>query len=596
MFLLISGLISLCGCIALTLFCFLSHSKAPANGAEWTVVSWFRDPQAVFGDASYYIILAVVVFWVAQLIVYLRSCAFSPKDFLKRHWPELTFALLATIVCFISVQCEFRVMSDEANLLSVSENLLIRKKALNIVQAEHYYGNLQIIQEMPDKRPLLFPFLVCLVHLVRGFNPSNSFVANGLLLFFLLAGAAVTVQRLVGRLAAFSTVIMLASYPLICLCATSGGFDLIAAFFLCTSLLALAIFMREPSAETFAFLWITLLTFAHTRYESFLAFPIVFTCVAAFGYLRREYFTRYTYLYVLTPWLVLPLAFQRFLTMSGVKEGYEGSQFGLEHFQKNADEALKTLKNFSYELPYPTLLNIIAAICLVWLALALILGRITIKDLWQRHFLATAVLLSTGFLILFLAYFFGRVAHPSSARIFVFYAIVAALIPVVFRHNFPSLLGDYTLLGMACVSAILYHSISIEDRFANTQHLIREIDAERDFLDRNQIEYDFLDRINDKRFLIICDRPVDFTSLGYGAMDFATADAHYREYMSKLNAHLFLGYIVFQRIEYNTQLPVLGDRLGNQWGLSVKEQLQIRGSDPDSPGEYLRISVVTPAD
>src|SRR3954469_25426306 len=118
--LIIAGLFSLAGCAAVILYCCLAPDKQVAHDRTL----------AVFGNASYYIVLLLSVVWVAQLIVYLRSKAFSLKEFFTRNWPEISFALLATVIVFASVQSEFRVMSDEANLLSVSENLLLRKKAL----------------------------------------------------------------------------------------------------------------------------------------------------------------------------------------------------------------------------------------------------------------------------------------------------------------------------------------------------------------------------------------------------------------------------------------------------------------------------------
>ena len=232
----------------------------------------------IFDYLTYYIVFALVGMWIAQIVIVLRNRNFSMKSFLGRQWPELLIALAATVVVFCSVPPQFRVLSDEADLLSMSETMLYEKGVYKTTMAKSYFGNIQPIHVPEvdrDKRPVMFSFFTHLLHAIRGYQYQNAFLCNGMLLFALLAMAAIVTERWLGWLAGYAVVILLAGYPLVSLYAMCAGFDFIAAFFLALVFVLLGAFMREPRADMFALLWVTTLVLAHTRYESGLAFVLI---------------------------------------------------------------------------------------------------------------------------------------------------------------------------------------------------------------------------------------------------------------------------------------------------------------------------------
>lgn len=527
-----------------------------------------------FERGTYYVLIVLVLLWLTQLIVVMRAREFSLKAFVTRHWPEFLAALLITVMCFWTVPPRFRVLSDEANLVSVSQNMLYEKTVLNNVMSKFYYGNLQPIvsEQHLEKRPFLFPFFVHLLHIVRGYDVSNAFLANAFALFALLAMIGVIAQRFIGRMVGFSAMLLVATYPLVCLCATSAGFDLFAAFVLCGVLVTTAVFLHKPSADTFALVWITAVLFAHTRYESALVFFVVILALAVLGFVEAEYFKPYWYHFALTPWLVMPLILQRQLLGEQFENTTGTPNFSFGHFWDHTKEMLGTLIDFGHTVPYATLLNYVAIVSFVGVVIGVFKN---IKASWQRPFFAIALVATCALLVLYMSYYFGTGIHPASARFFVYFTVLAALMPVAFHFFYPNILSRNVLLAIALLSAIMYHPISIENRFTNTATLIRETEA----------EYDFLSKIKDKHILVISERSVDFVALGYGSVDFKYANRNYGEIISEYNRGLY-SIVVFQRVNIEKQWPVPDCQFLVPFDLKIAKELQFDAN------EIVRISWV----
>ena len=114
----------------------------------------------LFAYASYYLIFALMVTWAVQAVLFLRELNFSLKVLLQRYWPGILIAIVLTVFVFASVAVEFKTLSDETNLLSISGSMLNDKTCYNVTMAKYYYHNLNAINREIPKRPLVFPFMV----------------------------------------------------------------------------------------------------------------------------------------------------------------------------------------------------------------------------------------------------------------------------------------------------------------------------------------------------------------------------------------------------------------------------------------------------
>ena len=91
-----------------------------------------------------------------------------------------------------------------------------------------------------------------------------------------------------------------------------------------------------------------------------------------------------------------------------------------------------------------------AIVLLAYLVIAALARRIKLGDsgLYTVLVLAAPIVVSTG---IFLSYFFGRSAHPSSARFFITLCVILALVPVIARILKPELISARFLLIAATV-------------------------------------------------------------------------------------------------------------------------------------------------
>ena len=119
----------------------------------------------LFSRVSYYIIFLMVVLWIIQTAIFLRAINFSLIQLLSRFWPGILAAFVLTTLVFISVKVDFKTLSDETNLLSVSRSMATNKTIYNATMAKFYYDNLNPINNGIENRPLVFPFPAALISL-----------------------------------------------------------------------------------------------------------------------------------------------------------------------------------------------------------------------------------------------------------------------------------------------------------------------------------------------------------------------------------------------------------------------------------------------
>ena len=267
----------------------------------------------VYARVSYWLVLGLFLVWCFVVVERLRAIGFLPLEFLRAHRGGLLFCLAVTTLVVVSVPPKFRVLSDETNLLGVSRSMLYARAVYNTTMGKWYFGNFYPVNTEFEKRPILFPFFVHLIHLVRGYDWRNGFVLNVIVLFVLLCGVFIAARRRTGPLAAASAVLLLISYPVLTLNATSAGFDLFSVAFFGLVGVALYAMLERPSGGALAFLWANLLMFSHTRYESPVLVFIVVVSLVVSNRLRLEYLRSHVWLYALTPLFVVPLMMQRYL-------------------------------------------------------------------------------------------------------------------------------------------------------------------------------------------------------------------------------------------------------------------------------------------
>lgn len=233
----------------------------------------------------------------------------------------------------------FKVAFDEHVLTNVSMNL--HERHLPVISESPLIDYSRI--ELIDKRPLLFPFLLSLVHDATGYRSSNGFYLNLVLTALFLLLFALVVERLASRRAAYLAIALAACTPLLAHSASGSGFEILN---LCCLMLTLWLGMEyweNPGASELARLAFASVLASHVRYESILvAIPIGAFALGAWIRTKR---LEIPWSVCTVPLFFIPLVWQqRAVAESPGRFQYEvagDKLFSLDHLSENLDSAFR---------------------------------------------------------------------------------------------------------------------------------------------------------------------------------------------------------------------------------------------------------------
>jgi len=527
-----------------------------------------------YARTSYYVLMALCMIWVIHLIGYLKKLDFSLKKLLAAYGWGIGLALVMTAIIFLTLPVGFKILGDETNLLSVSQSMLFHKDAHRISMAHYYHDSLIPLAVDIPNRPLLFPFVTCLVHSALGYRPTNVFMLNFLVMFVFLAGVYIATRKCLDSYCALAAMFLVLACPLLSIYGTSGGYDLFSTLFFAIIMLALYDFLKSPRAESFAFIWVSLLMFSNIRYESCIFFLLIL--VPSIKFIKLKHVKSYAYLYTLTPLLSLPFIWQRLLSQGTYENPPEVPLFALQSFIKHGKIFIQNYLNLQMDLPYAGLMNLVAVLMLGYLAKQILTKKITLKP-YQKYFGFTLGISIAAFLVIVLSHHFGRFDRPTQARLFLNFSLFCALTPLLLRALWPDWMSGKKLLMAAIVVFLFYHPIAARHDFINSLIITRI----------HQNSQTFLEDLNDPNVLIITAYSGHFTALSYGAVKFEYANSHREELLAALQKHRYSKIIVIQEIANRTNRPRgKGQLLDPHFKLQTLKEIKVH------PDYFIRFSLV----
>ncbi len=531
----------------------------------------------IFVNCSYYIVTFLILLWASTAFRFIKSSECSLPEFAKQNCIGLVIAAVLTLVVTFSVKSDFRTLSDETNMLSTSNSFFYNKKAQNITSGQYYYDTFHIQNHVIPRRPFVFPIFTALVHSLTGFSAKSGFIVNHFVLFLFLSILFMAIKKYFDSITAVSGLFLFLSQPVITLFASSSGFDFINAFFLYLAFGTLLIYLEKPTDQKFSFLWTTLIMSSNIRYESILPFFITISGLWLFRYFKLQTIKNHFNLLCITPLLMLPYLLQRILMINNNENPPETPLFSLGHFTKHLKSFFMAQFDFSFYLPYASLLNIISFVCILYFFYYIIKKRkfAEISSSSLQFFIIFTISI-TACLCVILSFFLGDCTHPVSTRFYIPILILLAIVPLCLRRLHPNIFRPKYMLIFSIVMFLFYHPVAIEDRLTNTLTLNREF---------RQLQQ-FVDKLGDRRTLIIYHRPGMFTSMGYGAVKFSYFNTNSKNILSKLNKNLFSDIIVFQRIQYRDQKPIDGCLIAEDIVMHKIKEIQI------SSDFFIRISKI----
>ena len=247
----------------------------------WQAVSFVR-------LAGYWMILAATAAFLFALGRSLR-----PEWGELRAWRSwlgpVVIAVAAAGFLHLHEPHEYKIVADEVVLQLTAKQMHETREASLMVRGYDYAGNFTSFASIVDKRPLLFPFLVSVLHDLTGYRPANVFALNAALSVVLMILMLLIGRRIGGWPAGIAAVLLLATVPLVAQNACGAGFELLNLV-----MIAAVIWLGQRAAEApadserlNAFVLAGVLL-AQVRYESVLFLAPVGATVIYLWWRRRE--------------------------------------------------------------------------------------------------------------------------------------------------------------------------------------------------------------------------------------------------------------------------------------------------------------------
>jgi hypothetical protein len=310
--------------------------------------------------------------------------------------------------------------------------------------------------------------------------------------------------------------------------------------------------------------------------------------LVAFGLIQREHLRGYAWVYSLIPLLLVPRYWQSVAKAGDGEQPLSASLFGLTHLRNNLSDYFRLLLSpLDLMQPHSPLLMVIAiggyALIAIYVVSAARAGRLKGPPLYFLAFVSA--MFGMEALVCF-AYMWGKPLHAASVRLFVWLdtfvafgaahavcwvasrlfawsaqASVAASSPEgADPERAPETTTNATTtapapgrglvlaVALACGAIMLPHvPVAAEARFFNALILTRQAAQ----------TWRYFETLNDKRILVLSDRPGLFTIMNYGAVDISTA-GNDRSPILELSRHLYQAVYLVQEVDLATGKPLPG--------------------------------------
>ncbi len=484
--------------------------------------------------------------------------------FFRPLWKTWLAALLGATVVFASTQIDFKVLSDETNLLSVANMLAVFGKASNTEMWQYYYHTYHALDVAVPSRPILFPVLTALVHMVVGLRWWSPFVVNFLSLAVLFAMVLRWAENQIPErlLPRSTTLLALLMSPILSIAATSAGYDLVSLTVGFGCFLLLLEYERRRDAATLECLFFGLICFASVRYESIVALP--FTAAGLYLLEGNAIFKKVSPQTVCAgAFMILPLLVQRVLTWGSFENPPGVAPFSVQH-------AIRHFPTFAQSFflngagPYPILLH--------WLGL----GGLALAIKRLRGVGMIPLVFSGFVLVLLLSHHFGIASHPTQARLFLPLSFSLGVLAIYLLRDLEKYVDARYLLMVFGVLCFHHREYALHDPLTSQLTMTREVRHIRDFLAEERRPGD----------LWIYDRPGQLSALGLSAISWDRFKGETKSYLENLRVRLYTRVLYIERVPYDAKKaePFALEREGYRLIPLREHEL--------TPEEKLRISVV----
>ena len=530
---------------------------------------------------GYYFIFGTTILWLLSILP--QSLERKKFDyFFNEYGRALIMALILVAGMYLSCPPQFRILADETNLAAVAASMYQEHTFYNSTSGFYYYDAYHDFNHVWGIRPIFFPFLINIIHTISGYSAENGFVVNA------IAGTTTLVlfygilKNWFPNILALSGMVLLASFPVYVLWVTSGGFEVVNLLFAMLSFYFLNKFLKTKKGLDLERLGLTLLLLSQIRYESAI-FTICFAIIYIFLLIRNDDYKNYTYKIIFIPFLFLPVAWHRMITMSSevmliIEE--EHNLFSFTNFSLKFLELIDYFSTNSYKhntIPFLFYLGLIGILYGIWLTIK----NKELRTVHNMTLVAYTTMTQILLIIIILTYNLpqGGISHPTSIRYGIIFLplIIFGTILLIDKISYLWNATNYYFLFFSIGILLFYWPVAVNNDSVNTLLLSREYNITLNYLKKTH---------SDKNKIIVSDRPGLYTPHRWGAVNFSYANQNKEELFRKLKRKLTQEILVIQKIQYLNEQPTPETRLIKQFHLEKLFEMQI------SVTTYLRISRV----
>jgi hypothetical protein len=532
-----------------------------------------------FNHGGYYFVLTAFVIWMMLVI---REVGGRIGALCRTYYPGLLLAAGVMALAFHLLPPQFKILSDETNLVGVSmamhegKTVSLPHQGLGIDYSDYdYTGSI-------DQRPLGYPFFISLCHGLLGYSPYNGFVVNfaaGVLTLFLLY---VMLARSFSPFYGILAILLTGACPVFLFWVTSSGFEALNLFFVVVVLFALYRFMQSRRAGRAELLFLSLVLLAHCRYES--AIFIAGLLALAPYFADRDMIRQYRLPTLLCPVLLLPLIWQRRLCFfaPGVQSGdvrlMPENLFGFGNLADHFGSNLFVLFGLDADYGFVPAVFVLAAAGLYSI----------VKRLFQaddrlagpgRSVIIYALACGIPLFLLYSAFYWGNFTTGMDNRlamVFLPFLSVPAVYTVYRLTRRADSSGRGIVILLAIIQIAYYWPVAEKQALVQSKALTYEYKRVLDYLERHYA----LDR---EKMLIISDRTNLYTIHNLGSVDFEFANGHVP--LLRFLKQIYYDHIlVLQRPDARTR------EMRSDQSLSEAFRLQPLAEIPVGPAYFVRVS------
>lgn len=352
----------------------------------------------------------------------------------RRQAPAVALIVVTSGFLVSREPADFKVMMDDITIATAAMGLHFHRDPGLVTVGHEILGLFTPLHGFMDKRPILFPLLVSVVHDLTGYRIENSFAVNRGLTVVLVALVFAYGRRLGGVRAGVVATLLLTTLPMLARCASGGGLEVLNVVLLLTALHLAVGHLERPTAASQNALVLALVVLAYSRYEAGL-YAIPGAAVVLLGW-WRERSLRWSWALFAAPLALVPLALQlaAFKVDQGrmweVPRGLE-QPFSVAYVGDNLRHAFDFLFLFSAESYGSALIAGAAVVAVLLLGLVVIrarrVGRPLSDALKVLLLFALAVLAFDGLLM---GYGWGQIDKYEVSRLMLPFFTVAILLVV----------------------------------------------------------------------------------------------------------------------------------------------------------------------